>query len=151
MEYLKGLFWAPYFLYCTVYTADLSQIVARHGLKFHQYADDCQIYVSLPISTVHGSVDLFSRCLYDVEAWMSASRLRLNATKTQVIWIGSRYNIDILIVNDVQVLTSTVSIVDSARDLGVVIDSRLTMADHVASVCQSAYYARSDCYCSHCR
>ena len=31
-------------------------------------------------------------------------------------------------------------VVSSARDLGVVIDSRMTMADHVASVCCSAYY-----------
>ena len=30
--------------------------------------------------------------------------------------------------------------VSSARDLGVVIDSQLSMADHVASVCRSAYY-----------
>jgi len=35
---------------------------------------------------------------------------------------------------------STVGVVGSARDLGVVIDSRLSMADHVASVCRSAYY-----------
>jgi len=29
---------------------------------------------------------------------------------------------------------------DTARDLGVIIDSRLTMADHVAAVCRSCYY-----------
>jgi len=71
---------------------------------------------------------------------MSASRLRLNASKTQVLWLGSRYNIDRLTVHDVQVVTSTVGVVSSARDLGVVIDSQLSMADHVASVCRSAYY-----------
>ena len=32
---------------------------------------------------------------------------------------------------EVQVLTSTVRVVSSARDLGVVIDSRLTMAEYV--------------------
>ena len=29
-----------------MYTAELSHVVAQHYLKFHQYADDCQIYVS---------------------------------------------------------------------------------------------------------
>jgi len=29
---------------------------------------------------------------------------------------------------------------DTVRDLGVIIDSRLTMADHVAAVCLSCYY-----------
>ena len=39
-----------------------------------------------------------------------------------------------------RVLSSTVGVVCSARDLGVVIDSQLSMAGHVASVCRSAYY-----------
>jgi len=71
---------------------------------------------------------------------MSASRLRLNASKTQVLWLGSRHNIDRLTVHEVPVLSYTVGVVGSARVLGVVIDSRLSMADHVASVCRSAYY-----------
>ena len=36
-------------------------------------------------------------------------------------------------------LSSTVSIVDSARDLGVVIDSRLTMSDQVIALCRAGY------------
>jgi len=71
---------------------------------------------------------------------MSASRLRLNSSKTQVLWLGSRHNINRLIVHDVPVLSSTVVVVGSASDLGVVTDSWLSMADHVASVCRSAYY-----------
>ena len=75
---------------------------------------------------------------------MSASRLSLNASKTQeVLWLGSRHNTDRLTVREVPVLSSTVSVVGSARDLGVVIDSRLKMADHVASAhanLRSAYY-----------
>jgi len=38
------------------------------------------------------------------------------------------------------VLSSTVSIVDSARDLGAVIDSRLTMSDQVTALCWAGYY-----------
>ena len=37
-------------------------------------------------------------------------------------------------------LSSTVSIVDSACDLGVVIDSRLTMSDQVTALCRASYY-----------
>ena len=64
--------------------------------------------------------------------------VRLNASKTQVMWLGLRHNLDRVTVSEVQVLTSTVRVVSSARDLGV--DSRLTMTDYVASVCGSAYY-----------
>ena len=51
--------------------------------------------------------------------------------------LGSRHNIDRITVSEVQVLTSTVRVVSSARDLGVVIDSRLTMADYIRHVCLS--------------
>ena len=52
-----------------------------------------------------------------VEAWMSASWLRLNASKTVVLWLGSRHITDRLAVHEVQVLTSTVNVDSSARDL----------------------------------
>ena len=44
---------------------------------------------------------------------------------------------------DIRVLPVTsvrVTVSDTARDLGVIINSRLTMADHVAAVCRSCYY-----------
>ena len=37
-------------------------------------------------------------------------------------------------------LASRLTVSDTARDLGIIIDSRLTMADHVAAVCRSCYY-----------
>jgi len=77
---------------------------------------------------------------------MSASRLRLNASKIQYIvaWLATQHrqahrprcaNTDSL--------TSTVSVVSSARNLGVV-DSRLTTADHVALVYHSALSFMTD-------
>jgi hypothetical protein len=76
-----------------LYTAELSQIVARHGLQLHQYADDCQVYTT----TAHISiaVDRFKACLVEVENWMRASRLRLNLTKTQVMWLGVKHQIQL--------------------------------------------------------
>ena len=53
-----------------------------------QYADGCQIYVATSVRAVHSAVDQLSGCLHDVDVWMSASRLRLNASKTQVLWLG---------------------------------------------------------------
>jgi len=97
-------------------------------------------FTSTSANASHGAIDQLSRCLHDVDVWKSASRLRLNASKTQVLWLGSRLNIDRLTVREVPVLWSTVGVVGSACNLGVVIDSRLSMADHVASVFLSAYY-----------
>ena len=70
-----------------LYTADLSRVVAIHGLILHRYADDCQIYTSTPGDDAAAAIDQFSRCLDDVEAWLSSSRLAatrpLNQAKCQ--------------------------------------------------------------------
>jgi len=53
------------------------------------------------------------------------------------MWLGHMNQIDKINIMSVTVLSSTVSIVDSARDLGVVINSRLTMSDQVTAFCRA--------------
>jgi len=72
----------PWPILFVLYTAEIGRIVAQHGLKFQHYANDCQIYVATSVSAVHSTIDQLSRCLHDVDVWMSVSRLRLNASKT---------------------------------------------------------------------
>ena len=95
------------------------------------------------LSRRSGGVDDSTRYLPgDCQLISDASR-RLRSFERQqdagdVAWLTTQP--DRVTVSEVQVLTSTVRVVTSARDLGVVINSRLTMADYVASVCRSAYY-----------
>jgi len=44
-----------------------------------------------------------------------------------------------IVEHQVHILSSFVSIVDAARDLGVIMDRHLTMSAHVISVCHAAY------------
>ena len=71
-----------------LYTAELAKVVARRGLQMHQYVDDIQIYTYTTIDDATSAVDRFTACLTNVEAWLRASRLRLNPTKTQAMWLG---------------------------------------------------------------
>jgi len=71
----------------------------------------------------------------DVEAWLKTSRLRLNLGKTQVMWLGSQQLLSRLDIADVSVFLSRIPVQETTRDLGVVIDSRLTLSNHVAAVC----------------
>ena len=86
------------------------------------------------------ATDRLNACLVDVEAWLKASRLRLNPSKTQVMWLGSAQQLAKVHIDEVPVLPSQVSVVDTARNLGVVVDSRLSMSAHVAAVCRSSYH-----------
>jgi len=66
---------------------------------------------------------------------MRANRLRLYAEKTQLIWLGTRQQLEKLPTGDVQLLSASVRLQSVVRDLGVTLDSQLTMADHVTMVC----------------
>ena len=72
-----------------LYTAELSQVITQHGLRFHQYADESQIYISTTVSEEALAVQRFTACVKAINDWMSSSRLKLNPTKTEVLWLGS--------------------------------------------------------------
>ena len=75
-----------------------------------------------------------------MNSWLSASRLRLNPAKTEVMWLGSGQQINQVDVSDILILSSSVKVVESARDLGVIIDSQLSLSSHVAALCRSGFY-----------
>jgi len=103
------------------------------------YADDCQVYLNTSVEDVPLAVNKFAACVADINAWLNACRLRLNAAKTQLLWLGSSQLVDRVDCHDVLVLGTRVAISDTARDLGVVIDRKLSLAAHVTAVCRSGY------------
>ena len=64
---LQGSVLGP--LLFVLYTADVSQVVAKHGLQLHQYADNCQVCVTTPIDDVAQAVDRLARCVSDAVSY----------------------------------------------------------------------------------
>ena len=123
-----------------LYAAELFDVVAAHEASAHFYADDGQLYVNSLAVDADVATSQLTACVADVDAWMKANRLRLNAQKTQLIWLGSGQQLEKITATDVQFLSANIQVMSTVRDLGVLIDSRLTMADHVTAICRSAYY-----------
>jgi len=44
----------------------------------------------------------------DVSDWLDGSRLRLNPSKTEVMWLGSKFCIDRITVRDIPVLSVSI-------------------------------------------
>ena len=59
---------------------------------------------------------------------------------TQVMWLGSPQQLAKVDVSEVPVLSTRINVSETARDLGVVIDSHLSLSAQVAAVCRSGYY-----------
>jgi len=124
------------------YTEDIRNVFRRHGVKFHLFADDKQVYVSGHISDVNAIRKQLSDCAADIAAWCSSRRLQLNASKTELIWFGSRTNLLKLSDHDlaITVTSDTIQPVNSVRDLGVKLDSELSMKQQVSNITRACFY-----------
>jgi len=67
--------------------------------------------------------------------------LKLNEDKTRIIWLGTWHQLNKTLPQTLTLQNSTVLQFSTAvKNLGVLIDSQLTMADHIAAACQSGFF-----------
>jgi len=70
---------------------------------------------------------------------MSSNGLKINADKTQLL-VRNRQQLDKLTVTELQLLSARVGFSRTVSDLGVLIDSQLSMLDYIASLCQACFF-----------
>ena len=118
----------------SIYTADLSRIIASYGLRSHFYADNTQVYGHCDVNNVAELSTLVSACVDDVYQWMKSSRLQLNSNKSEVIWFTTHRRSHQCPSASVRLGNDWIPPSSSVRDLGVFLDSDLTMQAHVGHI-----------------
>ena len=77
----------------TIYTTPLGELIRRHGLTFHLYADDTQLYLTFKPSepsSINNIISQLENCIEDIRAWMKLNLLKLDDDKTEMLVITSR-------------------------------------------------------------
>ena len=68
----------------SIYTLPVGDIARDHGVNYHVYADDTQLYVSFdpsdPLELENG-LTVLQNCIKDIRIWMSVNKLKLNESK----------------------------------------------------------------------
>ena len=77
-------------LLLTLYTIPISNVIQRHNVKHHLYADDIQIYLSLSLKNPDIFLEILTKYFQDVSSWISSRKLKLNPDRTEFILIGSK-------------------------------------------------------------
>ncbi|KAK2160011.1 hypothetical protein NP493_1673g00000 [Ridgeia piscesae] len=82
-------------LYC-IYTRPIGDIVARHGLQYHCYADT-QIYMAVKHNQpITEAITKIEQCLTEVTDWYGKNQLKLNTEKSEaVIFLTSKQRNDL--------------------------------------------------------
>ena len=65
---------------------------------------------------------------------MGANKLKLNNAKTEAIICGSDVSLRKVSITSIKVGASDITLSNTVRDIGLIIDSRLTMVPHVNAV-----------------
>jgi len=125
-----------------LYAAELADKADDHGVKHHAFADDTQWYVHCRHEDAPSAMIRLQQCIMDIDQWMAANRLRLNTDKTELLWIGSKRNLSIMGGSGpvMQLGMTTVTVIDHARVLGVIISSDLSLERHASHVCSKSFF-----------
>ena len=124
-----------------IYPTPLGQLIRRHGLTFHLYADDTQLYLAFKPSepsSIVNNISPLEKCVDDIWAWMKLNLLKLNDDKTEVLVITSRPSMSQSLHISIKVGDQYISPSEEPpKNLGVIFDSTCSLKDHVSNVCRS--------------
>ena len=87
-----------------------------------------------------GSLRRIEHCINDVCVWMVANLLKVNDDKTVALVLASRnnqaaHNITVIKIGDCDITPNP-----TARNIGAVFDSEMSMVSHVKYTCRIPYY-----------
>jgi len=120
----------------SLYMLPLGTILRRHGVSFHCYADDTQMYVPIKRNDP-SALSSFLSCLDEVKFWLDQNFLFLNENKTEIIVFGSTVNPQAATF-DLGRLAAFRS--STVRNLGVLLDESLIFDKQISSVISSSFY-----------
>ena len=123
----------------TVYTSTLASLLNAHGVDYHFYADDSQLYIH--VENIQEAKDRLIALLSDIKIWMAKRKLKLNDGKTEIMIIKGNLRNTIeadfgdVTFDDAQLVPS-----ENAKNLGVVLDSSLSFRSHIDSMTRTCNF-----------
>ena len=124
----------------TMYIMPLGHVIRHHNTLYHLFADDTQLHKS-------SSPEHFAKLLLDIQScaesvrdWMACNRLRMNDDKTQIMPAGTKAKLkSVPKTSSLTLSGSTIPFSYKVRNLGVYLDSNLSMDQHVNFLCRSVF------------
>ena len=124
----------------TLYTTPLSYQLSYTNLLFHFYADDTQLYISFSARQCESALQTLSETLEMIHSWLSRNQLCLNPSKTEFMLIGTKQQRSNIKLQSLTFSGTTISASDSARNLGIIFDSKLALHKEISAVSKSCHY-----------
>jgi len=135
----QGLVLEP--LLFAVHCSPAADVIASHGVRHHQYADDTQLHLAMRANNTATGLSTLAACTADVKLWFMQNGLKLNLDKSEALVMGTANQLrSASSLTSVKVAVVDLPVADDIKVLGVLLDRRLTFDKHVSAVARSCNY-----------
>ena len=124
------------------YIAPLSEIAKRNDIEDENHADDEQLILSFkpnPAECLRAKCKI-EICINEIRDFLLKNKLCNNGEKTEFIIVGRKSQLAKVNLQNLQINNCTIRISDKIKNLGVIFDRHMTMDNHIAKMCRSAYF-----------
>ena len=128
-----------------LYTTLLSDMIfiASHSVNHQLFADGTQLQKSAPLSEVNSLTKELNACTDDIKTRMIVNQPKLNDDNTEVLLLffsSSLIPSTVFLPDSITLDSHNIPFSDSARNLGFILDSKLSMKKHAIKICQTVYF-----------
>ena len=79
-----------------MYVSPFGCIMRRHGVSYHMYVDDSQVYITFKaddLEDLEVARGILEQCIVDVNNWMLQNSLKLNQDKSELIVMHAKHRL----------------------------------------------------------
>ena len=123
----------------SAYTAPIGDVIRRHNL--HKLGFHLQLYINFEMTEINRWLSLrrIEQCINDVRAWIVDNQLKVNDDKTVALVLSSR-NRRVKHTTVIKIGYCDITPSPTARNIGVIFDTEMSMVSHVKHACCTTYY-----------
>jgi fibrillarin-like rRNA methylase len=125
----------------SVYVSPIAELISSYGIKFHQYADDTQLYTAVKSGSDASSIRNLELCSCAVRDWFAQNGMLLNPDKSEVLLIARKSNAQSFAGGSgVSVAGSDITFSVNLKSLGVTLDQNLSFNNHVQNIVKASNF-----------
>jgi hypothetical protein len=122
----------------SVYVSPIADVITSHGVQFHQYADDTQLYIAAKSDS---DIKTLEECTLAVRDWFTSNGMLLNPDKSEVLLVARKSNAAKFAGGTgINVAGSRIAYSVQLKSLGVTLDKDLKFDQHVGNIVKASNF-----------